>query len=129
MSATTATAERADVEVLGSLYARNKALTLSVGASLALRRHPAGALTEVREHLGECEAAMASRGGELGPHFAACRDAAADLAALVQEVELAPRTPTRELVAAARASHRRLRRLAWDVFDCEYTPCGHERSI
>jgi hypothetical protein len=118
---------RSEAERLGRLYARNKALALAVGASLALRKRPAGCLAEVREHLADCETAAAAA-GPLASHLGACRDAAADLAALVAEVERDLRTPSREPIAAARASHRRLRRLVWEVFDCEYAPCGHEKS-
>lgn len=124
-----APARRSDAAVLGTLYARNKALALSVGASLTLGRRPAETPTELRRHLAECErAARAGADGELSVHLAACRDAAADLVALIPAAGPDAAEPSRERIAAARASHRRLRRLVWDVFDCEYTPCGHERS-
>jgi len=121
--------ERSDAAVLGTLYARNKALALSVGAWLTLGRRPAEAPAELRRHLAECEeAAREGADGELAEHLTACRDAAADLAALVAASGPDGTASSRERIAAARASHRRLRRLVWDVFDCEYTPCGHERS-
>lgn len=109
--------------LLGHLYARNKALSLSVGAALALHRHPDGALPEVEEHLAECELAVAGEGC-FSSHFEACREAAAELAGLVREVEGDRRAPSDRRLRAVRASHRRLRRLVWEVFDCEYVPCA-----
>jgi hypothetical protein len=113
-----------DSAVLGHLYARNKALALSVGAALTLRRRPVGARREVEEHLAECERAVAERRGAFSPHFAACRSAAAELAGLVREVERDLHMPSRQRLSAVRSSHRSLRRLVWEVFDCEYVPCG-----
>jgi len=120
--------ERSDAAVLGDLYGANKSLALAVGAALALGQPPQVGAAEVDRHLEECERAVAERPGELGEHFQACREAAADLAALVAEAERDERIPSRERLGAVRASHRRLRRLVWEVFDCEYVPCGHERS-
>jgi len=127
-AAPAAPASSADDATLGRLYARTKALALSIGAALALERTPAGALTETELHLAECERAAATRPGELHPHFEACRDAAADLVGLAREAEAGPR-PSPQSLAALRGSHRRLRRLVWEVFDCEYVPCAaHQKG-
>jgi hypothetical protein len=120
--------ERTDAAVLGDLYGANKSLALAVGAALALGQPPQVEVGEVELHLEECERAVAERPGELSEHFEACRDAAAELAALVQEADGERPDPSRRQIGAVRDSHRRLRRLVWEVFDCEYVPCGHERS-
>jgi hypothetical protein len=128
MSAGVVSEQSEDEALLGRLYARNKALSLSIGATLTFGQQPQGARREVEAHLAECERAAGRRSGELGEQFEACRDAAAALAALVEETERGSSPPSAERLGAVRASHRRLRRLVWEVFDCEYVPCGHERS-
>jgi hypothetical protein len=125
--------EVGDSVLLGRLYARNKALSISIGASLALGSPPEGALAEVEEHLSECERAAAARRGPFSRHFEACRAAAADLVELVGESEREPRSLSKERLAAARSTHRELRQLVWEVFDCEYVPCAahdaaHDRA-
>ena len=117
-----------DATLLGELYGENKSLSLAVGAALTLGRRPEVEATVIERHLAECERAVAERPGQLAEHFEACRAAAADLTAMVREVDRDRCTPSRRRLSAVRASHRRLRRLVWEVFDCEYVPCGHERS-
>lgn len=117
-----------DADLLADLYGTNKSLSLSVGAALALGRRPQVGAAEVDSHLEDCERAVTERPGELGEHFEACRQAAADLVALVAEADRDGGTPSARRLQAVRASHRRLRRLVWEVIDCEYVPCGHERS-
>jgi hypothetical protein len=113
-----------DSASLGRLYARNKALAISIGASLALGSAPEGARAEVDEHLSECERAAAAHRGPFDRHFEACRAAAADLVELVAESERDPRSLSKERLAAARGTHRELRQLVWEVFDCEDVPCA-----
>jgi hypothetical protein len=117
-----------DVAVLGELYARDKALALSIGAALTLGRRPTVARAEVERHLADCERAVAERPGALAEHFAACREDAANLAGLVREAEGDRRRPSQRRLRNLREGHRRLRRLVWQVLDCEYAPCGHERA-
>jgi hypothetical protein len=128
MSAAAVSERTEDTVVLGDLYGENKSLSLAIGAALTLGRRPQVETAVIERHLAECERAVAERPGELAEHFEACRAAAADLAAMVREVDRDRRTPSRQRLGAVRASHRRLRRLVWEVFDCEYVPCGHERS-
>lgn len=128
MSAGVISERASDAAVLGDLYGANKSLSLAVGAALALGQPPQVGAAEVERNLEECERAVSERPGELSEHFDACREAAAELAALVREAERDRRIPPRQRLAAVRDSHRRLRRLVWEVFDCEYVPCGHERS-
>lgn len=122
-----------DSAALGHLYARNKALAISIGASLVLGRPPEGALAEAEEHLCECERAAAAGSGPFRRHFEACRAAAADLVELLGESEREPDALSKERLAAARSTHRELRQLVWEVFDCEYVPCAahdaaHDRA-
>ncbi len=128
MSAGVLSERATDAALLGELYGENKSLSLAIGAALTLGRRPEVEAGVIERHLAECERAVAERPGELAEHFEACRTAAADLAAMVREVDRDRRTPSRQRLNAVRASHRRLRRLVWEVFDCEYVPCGHERS-
>ena len=128
MSAGVLSERATDAALLGELYGENKSLSLAVGAALTLGRRPEVEARVIERHLAECERAAAERPGELAEHFEACRVAAADLAAMVREVDRDRCTPSRQRLSAVRASHRRLRRLVWEVFDCEYVPCGHERS-
>jgi hypothetical protein len=116
-----------EAALLGELYGTDKSLALSISAALALQRRSEVGLAEVDRHLEECTRAADEHRGELAEHFGACRDAAADLAALAQEVD-GDRPPSQRRLDAVRSSHRRLRRLVWEVFDCEYVPCGHERK-
>jgi hypothetical protein len=122
-----AIAAPAELRRLESLYARDKALAISVGAALALGALPAGIGAEVETHRSECECAAAAEHGALAEHFRACGDAAVALGALVAETE-ATGEPSSERLAEARRTHRRLRALVWEVCECEYAPCGHERS-
>jgi hypothetical protein len=118
--------------LLGRLYGRNKMLSLSIGATLAFGQQPVGARQDVDEHLADCERALSQCDGELAAQFEACRDAAAALVDLVAEVEPGPGLPSKQRLSAVRASHRRLRRLVWEVFECEYVPCcatgGHSHD-
>jgi hypothetical protein len=116
-----------EAALLGELYGTDKSLALSISAALALQRSPEIGTDEVNRHLEECARAVAEHRGELAEHFGACRDAAADLAALAGEVD-GNCPPSQRRLDAVRASHRRLRRMVWEVFDCEYVPCGHERK-
>jgi hypothetical protein len=119
-----ATDRGGDAVELGRLYRRYKALAISVGASLALRRQPADALQEVRDLAAEAERAGAQRRGRSAERFDACREAAARLGDVLSEAERDSRAPSRQGLNAARASHRRLRRLVWEIVDCEYVPCA-----
>jgi hypothetical protein len=113
--------------LLGELYGANKSLSLSISAALAMQLPPEVGRDQVDSHLRECERALAEHDGDLAPHFEACRDAALALTELAREAEEG-RVPSRRRLEAVRRSHRHLRRLVWEVFDCEYVPCGHERN-
>jgi hypothetical protein len=128
MSAAVASEPRSEeATLLGELYAANKSLSLSISAALAMQLPPEVGREQVDGHLRECERAAAEHHGELAPHFEACRDAAAALADLAREAEDGV-VPSQRRLDAVRRSHRHLRRLVWEVFDCEYVPCGHERN-
>ena len=129
MSAAVASAPRsAEAALLNELYAADKSLSLSISAALALQLPPEVGAEQIDAHLTDCERAAAEHDeGELAPHFAACRDAAAALADLAREAE-AGLAPSKRRLDAVRRSHRHLRSLVWEVFDCEYVPCGHERN-
>ncbi len=128
MSAAVASESKSDeVALLRELYGANKSLSLSISAALALRLSPEVSAAQIDGHLADCERAAAEHHGDLGPHFEACRAAAADLAALARKVDGEP-GPSQRRLRAVRRSHRHLRRLVWEVFDCEYVPCGHERN-
>jgi hypothetical protein len=129
VSAAVASSPRsADAVLLNELYATDKSLSLSISAALAMQLPPAVGSEQVDDHLWACERAVAEHGtGELAPHFEACRDAAAALAELAREAE-GGLVPSPRRLDAVRRSHRHLRRLVWEVFDCEYVPCGHERN-
>jgi hypothetical protein len=116
-----------EATLLAELYGANKSLSLSISAALALQLPPEVGSEQVDGHLRACERAAAEHRGELGPHFEACRDAAAALAGLAREAE-GGLVPSQQRLDAVRRSHRNLRRLVWEVFDCEYVPCGHERN-
>jgi hypothetical protein len=117
----------AEAALLGELYGANKSLSLSVSAALAMQLPPEVGSDQIDRHLADCERAAAEHHGELAPHFEACRDAAAALADLAREAE-GGLAPSQRRLDAVRRSHRHLRRLVWEVFECEYVPCGHERN-
>jgi hypothetical protein len=101
------------------LYGRYKTLALAVGAALVLDTPRDELAAEVAALVGDATAAAAAAGGR-DLRAAACVDAARDLLALVEAGGAD--------VAAARASHKRLRREMWKVIPCEYVPCcasGH----
>lgn len=128
MSTAVASAPRsAEAALLNDLYAANKSLSLSISAALALQLPPEVGAEQIDGHLVDCERAAAEHEGELAPHFAACRDAAAALADLAREADRGL-APSKRRLDAVRRSHRHLRSLVWEVFDCEYVPCGHERN-
>ncbi len=113
------------VAVLNELYGRERRLLLAVGASLAMGGVPSGALSEAERLAADCETAT---GGGLEEHFDACRDGAARLVELVEDAcRRGASSPDR--LQAARASHRRLRRLVWDVSGCEYVPCAKTQGV
>jgi hypothetical protein len=114
---------QSSVALLDHLYRRYKALTLSIGASLTVRRRPDDAIGAVEELLGECERAEAHSPPELREHFAACRDATGKLGELARET-VGGEPPSAQGLDATRASHRRLRKLVWDVVNFEYVPCS-----
>jgi len=111
--------------VLNDLYGRERQLLLAVGASLAMGDVPSGALAEAERLAADCESAA---GGGLDEHFDACREGAARLVELVEDA-CAHGTSSRARLEAARASHRRLRRLVWDVTGCEYVPCAKTEGV
>lgn len=115
-----------DAAQLGRLYGRYKALVLSVGASLLTRGRAGEAAAEIEALRADCaEAAVRVRPG-LGAHFEACREAAERLGDLLRDAEDRSGMPAQGMLSAARDSHRRLRSLVWEIFDCEYVPCaGH----
>lgn len=123
-----AAAPRSEEEILlGELYAADKSLSLSISAALAMQLPPEVRIEQVDAHLADCERAAAEHDGALAPHFEACREAAAALADLAREAE-GGLVPSQQRLDSVRRSHRRLRSLVWDVFECEYVPCGHERN-
>lgn len=117
----------AEAALLGELYGADKSLSLSISAALALQLPPEVGIEQVEGHLADCERAVAEHLGELAPQFEACRDAAAALVDLAREAD-GGLGPSQRRLDAVRSSHRHLRRLVWEVFDCEYVPCGHERN-
>jgi hypothetical protein len=126
-AAVVAAPRSAEAALLGELYGANKSLSLSVSAALAMQLPPEVGSDQIDRHLADCERAAAEHPGELAPHFEACRDAAAALADLAREAE-GGLAPSQRRLDAVRRSHRHLRRLVWEVFECEYVPCGHERN-
>lgn len=127
MSTAVAAPRSEEATLLGELYGANKSLSLSVSAALAMQLPPEVGTEQIDRHLADCERAAAKHDGELAPHFEACRDAAAALADLAREAE-GGLAPSQRRLDAVRRSHRRLRRLVWEVFECEYVPCGQERN-
>ncbi|OJU85502.1 MAG: hypothetical protein BGO11_00735 [Solirubrobacterales bacterium 70-9] len=120
--------QSADATRLNELYGANKSLSLSVSAALAMQLPPQVGAEQIDAHVWVCERAAAEhQGEELEAHFEACRDAAVALADLAREAEDGL-VPTQRRLEAVRRTHRHLRRLVWEVFDCEYVPCGHERN-
>jgi hypothetical protein len=109
----------AGLSTLCDLYARYKSLAsaagacLTLGQSLAALVAPAGALEAETRSAADSDSPLASP-------FAVCAAATRDLVELIGAHD---GDDVSARLAAARASHRALRRQMWDMVECEYVPC------
>jgi hypothetical protein len=111
-------------QALRELYWRYRRLALAAGAALLLEEDPSADLLEQAARLRDDARSLA--GGARSGRFAACAAAAAELQLLLAGCREQPDAPPLLRLRRVRATHSRLRQEVWDLFPCEYVPCGHQ---